>query len=94
LGVYVLQIFGRVFLTIIVPLYGGYVGASSTNLFIYVLLAAAWSLWAYGQPGPQQLWKTGGLIGVLKGWIVMSAAVLIGAGPAFAIGYFIFRTPN
>jgi hypothetical protein len=94
LGVYVLQMLGRVLVTIIAPLYGGHVGASSANLFSYVLLAAAWCLWAYGQPGPQQLWKTGGLIAILKGWIVMSAAVLIVAGPAFAIGYFILRTPN
>lgn len=94
LGVYVLQIVGRVFITIIVPLYGGHVGASSDSLFIYVLFAGAWSLWAYGQPGPRQLWETGGVAGVLKGWVVMSAAVLICAGPAFAIGYFILRTPN
>jgi len=90
----VLQIFGRAFLTIIVPLYGGYVGAPVANLFLYVLLAAGWSLWAYGQPGPKQLWAMGGLIGVLKGWLVMSVVVLIGAGPAFAIGYFIAKISN
>jgi hypothetical protein len=91
-GAYVLQILGRVLITIVAPLYGGYIGASADTLFIYILLAGAWSLWAYGQPGPQQLWQTAGWIGVLKGWIVMSAAVLIVAGPAFAIGYFVLRT--
>jgi hypothetical protein len=93
-GVYVLQILGRILITIVAPLYGGYIGASADTLFIYILLAGAWSLWAYGQPGPQQLWQTAGWIGVLKGWIVMSAAVLIVAGPAFAIGYFVLRTPS
>jgi len=56
-GALVLRVFGRVFLTIIVPLYGGY-------------------------------------IGVLKGWLIMSVVVLVGAGPAFAIGYFIARISN
>ncbi len=89
-----LQLLGRIVITIVVPFYGGHLGLTAANLFTYVLIAAAWCLWAYGQPGPQQLWKTGGLIAVMKGWIVMSAAVLIVAGPAFAIGYFIFRTPG
>ena len=89
-----LQIFGRAFLTIIVPLYGGYIGAPVANLLIYVFLAAAWSLWAYGQPGPSQLWKVGGLIALLKGWLIMAVVVLIGAGPAFAIGYFIAKISN
>ena len=87
-----LQLLGRILITIVAPLYGGYIGASADTLFIYILLASAWSLWAYGQPGPQELWKIAGWIGVLKGWIVMSAAVLIVAGPAFAIGYFVLRT--
>ena len=39
-----LQIFGRAFLIFIVPLYGGYIGAPASNLLIYALLAAAWSL--------------------------------------------------
>lgn len=93
-GAYVLQILGRVLITIVAPLYGGYIGVSADTLFIYILLAGAWSLWAYGQPGPQELWKIAGWIGVLKGWIVMSAAVLIVAGPAFAIGYFVLGTPS
>jgi hypothetical protein len=90
----VLQLLGRVLVTIIVPLYGGYLGLTAGNLFTYVLLAAAGCLWAYGQPGPQQLWNAGGLIAVMKGWMVMSAAVLIVAGPAFAVGYFVIRTPT
>jgi len=93
-GSYVLQIVGRILITIAAPLYGGYIGASADALFVYILLAGAWSLWAYGQPGPQQLWQTAGWIVVLKGWIVMSAAVLIVAGPAFAIGYFVLRSPG
>ena len=91
LGVYVLQIVVRIFLTVLVPLYGGYADASRNDLMIYVLIAAAFSLWAYGQPGPQQLWQTGGVAGVIKGWLVMSAAVLIIAAPAFAIGYYVLR---
>jgi len=93
-GVEVLQVFGRVFLTILVPLYGGYVGAPIANLLIYVLIAAAWSLWAYGQPGPKQLWEMGGAIGVLKGWLIMSVVVLIGACLAFAVGHFIAKISN
>jgi hypothetical protein len=89
-----LHIASRVFFTILVPLYGGYVGAPTINLLIYVLVAAAWSLWAYGQPGPKTLWKMGGLIGVAKGWLIMAVVVLIGAAPAFAVGYFIARMSN
>jgi hypothetical protein len=94
LGVYVLQILGRVFLTIIVPLYGGYVGTSLNTFDIYLVLAASWSLWAYGQPGPQQLWQSGGWAGVLKGWLLMAVAVLLVAGPAYGIGYLIARIPT
>ena len=84
-----LQILGRVFLTIIIPLYGGYIGTSLNTFDIYLVLAAAWSLWAYGHPGPQELWKTGGWAGVFKGWLVMVLAVLLMAGPAYGIGYLI-----
>jgi hypothetical protein len=88
-GVYVLQILGRVFLTIIIPLYGGYIGTSLNTFDIYLVLAASWSLWAYGHPGPQELWKTGGWAGVFKGWLVMVLGVLLTAGPAYGIGYLI-----
>ena len=89
LGVCVLQILGRVFLTIIVPLYGGYLGTSRTTFDIYLALAAAWSLWAYGHPGPHQLWQAGGFVGVLKGWLLMMVAVLLVAAPAYGVGYLI-----
>jgi hypothetical protein len=88
----VLHLIGRIVLTIVVPLYLGYLGASLNIFDIYLVLAAAWSLWAYGQPGPQLLWDTGGPIGVLKGWLVMAIAVLFVAAPAYGVGYLIART--
>ncbi|WP_245269889.1 hypothetical protein [Nitrobacter hamburgensis] len=94
MGVYVLNIVGRVFLTVIIPLYGGYVGTSLNTFDIYLVLAASWSLWAYGQPGPQQLWQTGGWAGVLKGWLLMAVAILLVAGPAYGVGYLITRMSN
>ncbi|WP_292962948.1 hypothetical protein [Nitrobacter sp.] len=91
LGVEVLQILGRVFLAILVPTYLGYVGASLNIFDIYLLVAASWSLWAYAQPGPQQLWASGGIIAILKGWLVMVFAILLVAGPAYGIGYLIAK---
>lgn len=86
-----LQILGRVVLTIIVPIYLGYIGATLNVFDIYLLLAASWSLWAYGQPGPQQLWESGGIIAIMKGWIVMAFAILLVAGPAYGVGYLIAK---
>jgi hypothetical protein len=87
----VLQILGRVFLAIIIPLYGGYVGTSLNTFDIYLVLAASWSLWAYGRPGPQELWQTGGWAGVLKCWRLMAIAILLVAAPAYGIGYLIAK---
>ncbi len=86
-----LQFLGRIFLAIIVPIYLGYVGASLNTFDIYLLLATSWSFWAYAQPGPQQLWQSGGWAGVLKGWLLMAIAVLLVAGPAYGVGYLIAR---
>ncbi|WP_425905793.1 hypothetical protein [Nitrobacter sp. TKz-YC02] len=86
-----LQILGRVFLAILVPTYLGYVGASLNIFDIYLLVAASWSLWAYGRPGPQELWGSGGIIAIIKGWLVMVFAILLVAGPAYGIGYLIAK---
>ncbi|WP_309774475.1 hypothetical protein [Nitrobacter vulgaris] len=91
LGGEVLQILGRVFLAILVPTYLGYVGASLNMFDVYLLVAASWSLWAYGQPGPQELWESGGIIAIIKGWLVMVFAILLVAGPAYGIGYLIAK---
>ena len=91
LGGEVLQILGRVFLAILVPTYLGYVGASLNIFDVYLLVAASWSLWAYGQPGPQELWESGGIIAIIKGWLVMVFAILLVAGPAYGIGYLIAK---
>ncbi len=86
-----LQNLGRIFLAIIVPIYLGYVRASLNVFDVYLILAASWSLWAYGQPGPRELWESGGIIAVLKGWFVMVFAILLVAGPAYGVGYLIAR---
>ncbi|MBN9146870.1 MULTISPECIES: hypothetical protein [unclassified Nitrobacter] len=86
-----LQILGRVFLTIVIPIIGGYLGTSLNTFDIYLLLATSWSFWAYAQPGPRELWQTGGWAGVLKGWLLMAIAILMVAGPAYGVGYLIAR---
>jgi hypothetical protein len=63
-----LRVFPRIFLTIIVPFYGGYVGASVLNMFGYVLVAGAASLYFFASnPSPRQLMQQGGTMGLLRG---------------------------
>ena len=83
------RVFGRIFLTMIVPFYGGYVAAPILNMLGYVLAVGATSLYFFGRPGPKQLVHERGMAGLLLGWLLMSLVVLIGAAPAFAIGYFV-----
>lgn len=85
------QLFGRAFLTILVPIYLGYIRASLNVFDVYLLVAASWSLWAYGQPGPQVLSQKGGWAAVLKGWLLMVIAVLLVAAPSYGIGYLIAK---
>lgn len=82
---------GRVFLALLVPTALGHAHASLNVFDVYLMIAASWSLWAYGQPGPQELWESGGIIAIIKGWLVMVFAILLVAGPSYGLGYLISK---
>jgi hypothetical protein len=93
LGLWFLRVFSRAFLTVLIPLYGGYVGAPIVTLLAYIFAIGAVSLYFFGTPPGDRdnSWaQRGGFGRLVIGWLLMSLVVAIGAVPAFAIGY-LFR---
>jgi hypothetical protein len=50
LGLWFLRVFSRAFLTVLIPLYGGYVGAPIVTLLAYIFAIGAVSLYFFGTP--------------------------------------------